>query len=236
MAIAATHLRRTVTLLTLGCVAGCSEEPPPPSVEAFMEDPILLEATMVRCVANRNSINYDPECVNAREAVERIAAAEAEARRAALEAESERKREALRRAQEAADEARRRAAEEERLRREAELLGLTAPVPVGTVPVAGPDASAPGTAPAPGGEAADVDTAGAEPVRAPQVTVEDAPLPGQAASDATSDPGVTPADGGRAPGAGTGEAVPGAEPAPTDLGAIREELEQRRAATPPESS
>lgn len=237
-----TTLWRVLTLLALGCAAGCSKEPPPPSVDAFMEDPILLDATMVRCVANRNSVSYDPECVNAREAVERIAAAEEKARQAALEAESERKREALRRAQEAADAARRRAEELERLRQEAELLGLAAPAgAAGTAPgsevaasgtagvtrdagIAG--AAAPGTTAIPPGPGAVEPTGGT----APMVTVEDAPLPGQAPSG-----GAEPAGAG-APEAGAAGPDPETAPVTTDLGEIREQLERRRQEAPPETS
>ncbi|MDZ7767629.1 MAG: EexN family lipoprotein [Woeseiaceae bacterium] len=104
-------------------IAGCGKEPPPPTVSEFVDNPILLEATIVRCRENRVESRYEAECVNAREAANRVEAAQTEARRAELEAQSEQKRQALRRAQEAAAEARRRAAEAERLLREAELLG-----------------------------------------------------------------------------------------------------------------
>jgi len=104
-------------------IAGCGKETPPPTVSEFVDNPILLEATIVRCRENRVESRYEADCVNAREAANRIEATQAEARRTELEAQSERKRQALRRAQEAAAEARRRAAEAERLRREAELLG-----------------------------------------------------------------------------------------------------------------
>ena len=87
-----------------------------------MENGVLLDATMVRCAANRSASKYEPACVNAREAINRIATAEEETRRAALEKESERKRRALRRAQEAASQARRRAEEAERLREEAAYI------------------------------------------------------------------------------------------------------------------
>jgi len=114
---------RLAWLATFGLLAGaCSKEPPPPSVVDFIENPRLLEATMVRCTENRSELRYSAECLNAREAVDRMAAREEVARRAELEAQSERKRQALRRAQEAAAEARARAEEAERLRREAEYL------------------------------------------------------------------------------------------------------------------
>jgi hypothetical protein len=117
-------------------------------VTEFVENPILLEAAMVRCARDRRESRYDPECVNAREAVNRIEAREEATRRAELEARSESKRRALRRMQEAQTEARRRAEEAERLRQEAEYLaqfGVLPPsdedaaddeLPAGNVPIA----------------------------------------------------------------------------------------------------
>ena len=83
-------------------LAACAKEPPPVSVAEFMENPRLLEATMVRCGQNRSETKYLGDCVNAREAVNRLEAREKAARRAELEAQSERKRQALRRTQQAA--------------------------------------------------------------------------------------------------------------------------------------
>jgi hypothetical protein len=111
-------------------LAGCAKEPPPRTVEEFMLDPILLEATMVRCGQDRSSTKYAVECVNAREAINHIAKAEIVASREELEAQSERKRRALRRTQEAAADARRNRDEAERRRREAEYLGQFDQVPV----------------------------------------------------------------------------------------------------------
>ena len=107
-----------------GLLAGCAEEPPPRSVAEFLENHILLEATMVRCGKNRNQNKYEAECVNAREAINHIATEEERARREELQAQFERKRKSLRRTQEAAAEARRRAAEARRRRKEAEYLGI----------------------------------------------------------------------------------------------------------------
>lgn len=126
------------------------------SVAEFMENPRLLEATMVRCGQNRTEMKYEVECVNAREAINRLERAEERERRAHLEAQSERKRKALRATQEAAAAARRRAEEEQRRREEAEYLGIFDAAPagnidavprqdVGTVPV---DDQAAGNAPA----------------------------------------------------------------------------------------
>jgi len=103
-------------------LVGCAKEPPPRSVNEFVENPILLEAAMVRCAEDRAKSRYEAECVNARLAVSRIQAREEAKRAAVLEESSKRKREALRRQQEAVAEARRRAAEAERLRKEAEYL------------------------------------------------------------------------------------------------------------------
>ncbi len=80
---------------------------------------------MVRCGQNRSETKYLAECVNVREAINRLEVGEKQARRAELEAQSERKRRALRRTQAAATEARRRAQEEQRRREQAEFLGVT---------------------------------------------------------------------------------------------------------------
>lgn len=206
-----TILRFTLALCVIGALVACSEEPPPPSVREFMDDPILLDATMVRCVANRDSVSYEPECVNAREAVERIAAVEEEARRGWLEAESERKQAAVRRAQEAADEARRRAAEAQRLREEARLLGL--------LPVSPEEALADSE------ELSFIQIDGG--TAAATVTVQDVPPPAAAAVPAS---GVMEPEPGQPSGTGS-------QPPPTtDLGEIREQLGQRRSAPPPETS
>jgi len=116
-----TH-RMSLLICGIGLLGACSEEPPPRSVLELMENPILLEATVVRCSQNRSESRYDAECVNAREAVSRMMAKEEQAGRAALEAQSDRKRQALRRTQEAAAEARRRTADAQRRREEAEYL------------------------------------------------------------------------------------------------------------------
>jgi hypothetical protein len=139
--------RVTIWMSGLVALAVCAEPPPPVSVVEFMENPRLLEATMVRCGQNRTEMKYESECVNAREAVNRLERAAERDRRQQLEAQSERKRQALRRTQEAAAAARRRAEEERRRREEAEYLGLfedggtpspppavTEPVPAGNAP------------------------------------------------------------------------------------------------------
>ncbi len=142
---------RRQLIIILGCagLAGaCAEEQPPRSVNQFLEDPIMLEAAMVRCAQDRQQTRYDAECMNARQAVSQIEAKEEAQRRAEFEARSDAKRQALRRAQAAAAEARRRAAEADRKRREAEYLAQfgvamppdtpesETPAPVGNTPLA----------------------------------------------------------------------------------------------------
>jgi hypothetical protein len=171
--------RMSLLICGIGLLGACSEEPPR-SVLELMENPILLEATVVRCSQNRSESRYEAECVNAREAVSRVMAKEEQAGRAALEAQSDRKRQALRRTQEAAAEARRRTADAQRRREEAEYLaqfGASPPTdegdpsatdaatnaPVAVVPEAVDDTvsngASTGSLPAPdGGNAPGVDT------------------------------------------------------------------------------
>ena len=124
-------LRLTCLILTLSLLAACGGEPPPPrTVKEFVENPILLEATMVHCARDRSHTKYNAECVNAREAANKLAVIEEFAHRKELEAQFERKRKQLRRTQEAAAQARRRAADERRRREEAEYLGVFETIPV----------------------------------------------------------------------------------------------------------
>ena len=124
-------MKRHLTLLAAGIalVAGCSEPPQPRSVQEFLDNPLVLEAALVRCSRNRSETRYEAECVNAREANKIVAAREEAQRRAEFEAQSERKRQALRRAQQAAAEARRRAAEAQRRREEAAYLAQFGQLP-----------------------------------------------------------------------------------------------------------
>jgi hypothetical protein len=126
---------RLATIAFLPClILACTKEVPPRSVAEFVDNPILLEATMVRCAQNRAETKYDAECVNAREAVNRIEVLQDQARRAEFEAQSEQKRQALRRTQEAAAEARRRANEAQQQREEATYLGQFDALPAGAQP------------------------------------------------------------------------------------------------------
>jgi len=116
--------KRILSSLIVVALTACVEDPLPVSVSEFMENPRLLEATMVRCAENRPQMKYEAECVNAREAVNRLEATQERLRREELERQSELKRQALRRTQEAAEAARQRALEEEKRRKQAEYLGL----------------------------------------------------------------------------------------------------------------
>ena len=198
-------LRVTLLIGAIAVIAGCAEPPPPRSVQEFLDNPLVLEAALVRCSRNRSETRYEAECVNAREANKIVAAREEAERRAEFEAQSERKRQALRRAQQAAAEARRRAEEAERRREEAAYLaqfgqlppensGQTEEPTSGNVPMA--------VIPEPGAEAAN------------------------AADDGYSEPLLAPtSDASNAPVAEV-EPEPNPEPA-RDLDAIREELQRR---------
>ncbi len=121
--------RLTMLLLGIALLVGCSKEPAARTVTELVENPIMLEATMIRCAQDRVRTKYEAECVNAREAVKVIEVKEEAVRRADFDARSDKKRRALRRAQEAATESRRRLAEAERQRQEAEYLAQFGAVP-----------------------------------------------------------------------------------------------------------
>lgn len=108
-------------LIAALALAGCEKDDSPVrSVQEFLDNPMLLEAAMVRCQRDRAETRYDKECINAREAVRIVEAEEEAVRRADLEAQSEAKRRELRNLQEAEAEARRIADEQERQREAAE--------------------------------------------------------------------------------------------------------------------
>jgi hypothetical protein len=196
-------MKKRVSLLLCGLAfaVGCAEEPKPRSVNEFIDNPMMLEAVVVRCGQNRSESRYEAECINARQAIAILERKEERARRDAFEKESDRKRQALRRTQQAAAEARRRAAEAERQRKEAAYLAQFGELPPS------PDGAAP----------ADESAANAPSVVMPEPaddeieSVTSRPPPIEAAS---------PQDGGNAPVA---------EPPPpaSDLDAIREELRRR---------
>ena len=124
-----TRTKMSLLLCAFVLLAACSEEPRPRSVTEFLDNPIVLEATLVRCAQNRAETRYDAECVNARQAISIIEAKEERAKRKGFEAESEGKREALRQTRDAAAEEVLRAAEQDRLRLEAEYLAQFGELP-----------------------------------------------------------------------------------------------------------
>ncbi|MBT8087560.1 MAG: EexN family lipoprotein [Gammaproteobacteria bacterium] len=134
-------------LCSVALLGACAKEPPPRSVLQFIDNPMLLEAAMVRCNQDREQSKYDPECVNARQAAQIVQAREEASRAEELEARSAEKRRALRQAQEAAAEARRRALEAEERRKNKEYIeqfgepppvdsGEQNPLATGNLPVA----------------------------------------------------------------------------------------------------
>lgn len=124
-------MKCSLTMLLCGIIvlAGCAEEPKPRTVTEFLDNPIVLEAALVRCGQNRSESRYDAECVNARQAISIIEAKEERARKAEFDLQSDKKREALRRTQQAAAEARRRSEEAQRKREEAEYLAQFGELP-----------------------------------------------------------------------------------------------------------
>lgn len=121
--------------LGVATLVACSE-PPPRTVLEFMEDPVLMEATLARCRQEGAVSGDDLSCSNARRAAARLAAQADEERRTRLEAESERARDARRRQEEAAEAARLRAEEAAR-RAEQEAYDAS------WIPVESPDAAMP---------------------------------------------------------------------------------------------
>lgn len=196
------YTKLTLILGGVSLLAACAEERPPRSVNEFMENPIMLEAAMVRCAESRDATRYDAECVSARQASEMIEAKEEAARRAEQEAQSERKRQAFRRTQEAAAQARRRATEAERLRKEAEYLAQFGVAPPKTVETT-----------------EDPPLTGNTPLAViPSGQTQPAPLPDRGDT-------VRASDGGNAPVIAT---VPEEKDSKTDLESIRDELQRRK--------
>ena len=189
-----------LTFLTAGTLflSACAEPPPPVSVTQFMENPRLLEATMVRCGQNRAEMKYEVDCVNARDAVNRLASVDESSKRQHMEAQSERKRQALRRTQEAAAEARRRTLEAQRAREEAEYLGLFEQLPDAAGPVSAPQ---------------------------PRAATQPAPATG---SVAVAPQAVATNAGEEAESAGSIVTTDADEPTASDLKSIREELRRRK--------
>ena len=88
--------------------AGCTQQLPPRSTVALMEDPAVLQGVINHCNELQSAALNDRECRNAREAVIRLEAQQGPAGKAAADAEFERAREARR----ARDELERRRQEE----------------------------------------------------------------------------------------------------------------------------
>lgn len=198
----------TALIIASGLAAGCTPEPPPArTTTEFLDNPMLLEAAMVRCSADRAATRYDQECINARTAVSRVQAKEEEARRVELEARSQRKRQALRRTQQASAEARRRAEVAERQREEAEYLAQFGVLP-------------------PSAQGSDGAKETLPEGNLPLAVVPEA-IP-EERSRTNSGGAVLATDGGNAPVAAPDpEEAPSEEAAAGDLESIREELRRR---------
>jgi hypothetical protein len=98
------HPVLALALVTAPLLAGCARKDPAaavPSVLALESDPILLSRVLGSCNDRPSAVN-NPECINARAAVERRSAADEAARARRAESGFEMAREARRRADEAA--------------------------------------------------------------------------------------------------------------------------------------
>ena len=126
---------------------------------------------MVRCGQNRAETKYLAECVNARDAINRMEVGEKRARRAELEAQSERKRQALRRTQAAAAAARQHALDAQKRREQAEFLGVTDGVAPDGAGLADDPGTTAGAVVSPDGNAPGVQISPPEP-ESPEDTVE----------------------------------------------------------------
>ncbi len=194
---------RPLTLLVCGfaLLAACEQEQPVRSVLQFVENPVMLEAAMVRCSMDRDKTRYDAECINARQAVSQIEAKQEAARRVDFDIRSESKRLALRRAQEAAAKARSRATAAESLRKEAEYEAQF------------------GVAPSLGAPLSEAETAGGNSPVA--VIPESAATTNSPAVNANTAPAI---DGGNAPLVDTPSTQ---QQGAADLDSIRDELQRR---------
>lgn len=94
------------SVLAAWAVAGCGgPEPPARTVNELAEDPAVLQGLVARCEANKRAAAADPECTNARIAMERLGKEEDAKRNAEREAEFERQRSLRRALDEAAKQA-----------------------------------------------------------------------------------------------------------------------------------
>jgi len=83
----------------LGSVA-CAPKRVPMTVTDLMEDRVTLDGVLMKCNQDPSAANNDPDCLNARIAVERLARDEDRAEAAKRDAAFERSREQLRLAEE----------------------------------------------------------------------------------------------------------------------------------------
>ncbi len=204
-------LRIAQIVATALVLAACTEEPPPRSVQEFVDNSILLEAALVRCARDRVETRYEAECVNAREASKIIEAREDAIRRERFDAMSDKKLRARRETQAAAAEARRRAAEEQRLREEAEYLAQFGELPPDSISRQQEDER--------------VNAAGAIVPEAPPQPASTAVTPIESPyDDVPAAESEAPSVEANAPGAVVEEAV---EESASDLQSIRDELKRR---------
>jgi len=131
----------------LGAVGCGPPRVPPATVEDLMQDRVTLDGIVMKCNASPHMARTDPDCENARIAIERLATRNESVDAAKRQEEFERKREELRVSQQREHTAK------EPTKVDAYHLPL---VPVEPPPAAPAPASAPASAPAPADHSAPV--------------------------------------------------------------------------------
>jgi len=92
-----------VSLIGMLAAVGCAPKRiPPMTVSDLMEDRVTLDGVLMKCNQNPEKARNDPDCLNARIAIERLAKDVDPSESAKRTAEFERSREQLRQAQERA--------------------------------------------------------------------------------------------------------------------------------------
>lgn len=118
---------RLTAIAVVTLLAACSQQLPPRSISTLVSDPAVLQGVLFRCNQLQNAALRDPECRNAREAVDRLAAEESIEQQGDKQAAADAGFEKARQARRARDE-------RERNRREAQVASQSDPYSLPLVP------------------------------------------------------------------------------------------------------